>query len=69
MKSLHKITSFLGALLIKAIFYFAVSLVFVWLFLWAGMIEKFSWKYAVVLTIGMLFLRIFLSEILVRTEK
>jgi hypothetical protein len=69
MKNSFKILNFLGALLIKLIFYLAVSIIFIWLFYWAGIINGFGWKYAVVMALGLLFLRIFLSEILLKPEK
>ena len=68
MSNKHKISSFLGALLVKLLFYFAISIFFVALFYWSGMIKGFNWKYAVVLAIGLLSLRIFLSEILVKPK-
>lgn len=69
MKNNQKIFSFLGALFVKLVTYFAISVIFVLLFYWSGMIEKFNWRYAVVLAVGLLFLRIFLSEIIVKTDK
>jgi len=69
MKNKEKIGSFLGALLVKLAYYFVISVIFMLLFWWAGIISGFNWKYAVVLALGMLFLRIFISEIFVKEEK
>ncbi len=69
MTNANKLSAFFGALLVKFIFYVAVSCVFVLLFWWAEIIEWFSWKYVIVMALGLLFLRIFISEIVVKTEK
>jgi len=69
MTNVNKISAFLGALIVKFIFYLAVSCVFILLFWWAGIIDWFSWKYTIVLALGLLFMRIFISEIIVRPEK
>ncbi|MBW3023171.1 hypothetical protein KY308_03640 [Candidatus Woesearchaeota archaeon] len=63
------IIHFTSALLVKVIVYFIMSLIFVYLFLWAGVIEKFNVKLAVVITIILLFLRIFISEIFIKSEQ
>jgi len=69
MKNKEKVSSFLGALLVKAVYYFAFSAVFILLFWWAGIIDGFKWKYAVVMMLGLLFLRIFIAEIAAKAEK
>ncbi len=68
MKHLNNIVNFLGALLVKFAFYFLASVLFILLFWWAGIIEGFFWKYAVVLALGILFLRIFIAEIFVKMD-
>ncbi len=43
-----------AALLVKAAFYLIISIILIWLMKWAEIIKMFSWKYVVVLAIGML---------------
>lgn len=69
MKHLDNIYSFLGALAVKFIFYFAVSCIFILLFWWAGIITWFSWRYTLVMALGLLFMRIFISEIVLKPDK
>ncbi len=66
MNKKQKIAVFAGALLVKFVFYLGISFIFVLLFWWAGITQNFNWKHVLVLALGLLFLRIFLSEILVR---
>ena len=60
---------FSAALLVKLFTYFIVSLVYVFLLLWAGIISYYNWKYVVLLTITLLFFRVFISEIFVKSER
>jgi len=69
MSATNKIGSFLGALLVKFAVYLAVSCVFALLFWWAGITSFFSWKYALVMAAGLLYLRIFIAEILIKMER
>ncbi len=46
------VKSVVAALLVKLVFYFLVSLLFIMLFQWAG-ISSFNIKYVVVLTLGL----------------
>ena len=69
MSNSNKIASFLGALAVKLVMYVAVSCVFMLLFWWAGIIKNFSWKYVAIMALGILFLRIFMAEILVKPDK
>jgi len=69
MKNSEKVSGFLGSLIVKAVYYFAFSAVFVLLFWWAGIIDSFKWKYAIVMMLGLLFLRIFIAEIFVKQDK
>ena len=59
---------FSAALIVKLFTYFIVSLVYVFLLLWAGIISYYNWKYVVLLTITLLFFRVFISEIFVKSE-
>jgi len=58
---------FSAALLVKLFTYFIVSLVYVFLLLWAGIIKNYNWKYVMLLTISLLFLRAFIAEIFVKS--
>ncbi len=69
MKNSNKIATFLGALAVKLLTYVAVSCVFVLLFWWSGIIGNFSWKYVIIMALGILCLRIFMAEILVKQDK
>jgi len=60
--------NFIAALLVKLVVYFIVSLTYILIFLWAGIIKTFSWKYAAALTIVLLGVRIFIAEIFVKSE-
>jgi|GEM_PF-6828949 len=51
------IKSMMAALLVKLVFYFLVSLLFIMLFQWAG-ISSFSIKYVVILALGLFFFSI-----------
>ena len=64
-----RLADFSGALLVKFIVYIAVACVFILLFWWSGIIENFSWKYVLVLALGLLFLRIFIAEIFIKSER
>jgi len=59
--------SFMSALLVKLAAYFLISLLYVLLILWAGIIENFSWRYVIVLTVTLLLIRIFLAEIFIKS--
>jgi hypothetical protein len=43
-----------AALLVKAGFYLIISIILIWLMKWAEITKIFSWKYVVVLAVGML---------------
>ena len=60
---------FSAALLVKLFTYLIVSLVYVFLLLWAGLIKSYNWKYVVLLTITLLFFRVFIAEVFVKTER
>jgi len=69
MKNSEKIAVFFGTLLIKGLFYFVISIAFILLFWWAGITSSFNWRYVVVLTLGLMFLRVFIAEIVVGQGK
>jgi len=48
------IKSMMAAMIVKLVFYFLVSLLFIMLFQWAG-ISNFNIKYVIVLTLGLFF--------------
>ena len=60
---------FVSALLVKLFTYFIVSLVYVFLLLWVGIIKNYNWKYVILLTITLLFFRVFIAEIFVKSER
>mgnify|MGYP001186250405 CR=1 FL=1 len=51
------IKSVMAALLVKLVFYFLISLLFIIIFQWAG-ISSFSIKYVIVLALGLFFFSI-----------
>lgn len=61
--------NFIAALLIKTITYFVISLLYLLILLWAGVIKTFSWKYVIALSTGLLLFRIFIAEVFIKTEK
>jgi len=60
---------FTAALIVKLFTYFVVSLVYVFLLLWAGVIQYYNWRYVILLTITLLFFRVFVAEIFIKSEK
>ncbi len=64
-----RFVNFMAALLVKIAAYFAISLFYVLLLMWADIINNFSWKYVIALTIVLLGIRIFIAEIFIKSEK
>jgi hypothetical protein len=56
------IKNIVAALLIKTVFYAAVSAFMIWLFSWADIISSYSWRYVLAMTVSLLLFSVMFSR-------